>query len=177
MFIVQIDTTQCFYCPQKGPSVVLLDPLSPLIRMSFGTSTLSLVRVRFASYVFALHAPVRFFCAESPSQAARCWPHSHCMDGKKNTFSMSLTDLLQVINRLMLGAGNSTQDPEFGVHMLTQNKLADLFLTKTACHWSQSTRISVACPPMTFLLVVAHLKLLGNPLYLRIFLKNCCQWE
>ena len=29
MFIVQIDTMKCFYCPQKGPSVVPWDSLSP----------------------------------------------------------------------------------------------------------------------------------------------------
>ena len=58
-----------------------------------------------------------------------------------------------------------------GIPTNRRNKSASPFLTKTACHWSQSTRNSVACPPMTFLLVVAHLNRLETH-YISEFLKK-----
>ena len=60
MCVVQIDTMKCFYCLKKkclwSPGICCPPP----IKFFCGTSTLCvLVRVQFATSVFALHAPVR----------------------------------------------------------------------------------------------------------------------
>ena len=57
---LQIGTMKCFYCPRKRR--IFWSPgihCPPMIKLFCGTSTLMLVRGQFATYVFALHAPVR----------------------------------------------------------------------------------------------------------------------
>jgi hypothetical protein len=58
MSVVQIDTKKCFYCPQKDVSLVPKELLFLADQTFLRTSTLMLVRVQFATFVLALHAPV-----------------------------------------------------------------------------------------------------------------------
>ena len=69
MFLVQIDTVKCFYCPQKGPSVIPWDSLSPADQTFLWDKHPE--SGEGASCVFTLHSPVRSSCTESRSQAAR----------------------------------------------------------------------------------------------------------
>ena len=58
VLVLQIGTMKCFYCPQKDASLVPGIHYPPVIKLFCRTSILMLVRRQFATYVFAVHAPV-----------------------------------------------------------------------------------------------------------------------
>ena len=66
---------------KKVPLWCLGIPCFPLIRMFCGTSTLMVVRVQFATCVFALHAPVHSSCAQRRSLALHCLPYRQWIRG------------------------------------------------------------------------------------------------